>query len=154
MKDHQAVQELLSLAAAGVLNPKEQQRVQEHLRQCVICRAEFDDWQQITHELRILPTPQAPAGLLLRTQRLIQSHQFQAANNPGRLLLPCLLLVFSWVSLFLNYHLLRLIDLPLAKWLDISTTAIWISYIGISWLVAALSAGILARHLHREGKTV
>jgi anti-sigma factor RsiW len=154
MKDHQAVQELLSLAAAGVLNPKEQQRVQEHLQRCDICRVEFDDWQKITHELRILPTPQAPVGLLLRTQRLIQSRQFLAANNPGSLLLPSLLLMFSWVSLFLNYHLLRLIDMPLAKWLDISTTAIWISYIGISWLAAALSVGFFARHLHREGKTV
>jgi anti-sigma factor RsiW len=154
MKEHVEVQELLDLAAAGALDPEEQQRVQEHLRQCDACRADLNDWHLLADTLRMLPTPQAPPGLLMRTHRLVKARQLMKANNFGNLLFPCLLLAFSWISLLLNYQLMRLINLSLAKWLNISTTAVWIAYIGISWLAAAAAAGFLVRHFRQEGKTI
>jgi anti-sigma factor RsiW len=154
MKEHNAVQELLGLAAAGVLDPGEQLRVQEHLMQCDVCREEFDDWVLLADALRALPTPQASPGLLLQTRRLVHARQLTAANNPGHLLFPGIILVFSWISVFLNYRLLRMIDISLAKWMNISTTAVWLAYIGISWFAAVAAAGFLGMHLRQETKRI
>jgi predicted anti-sigma-YlaC factor YlaD len=154
MKEHNAIQELLGLAAADVLDQEEQLRVQEHLLQCNVCREDFNNWILLADALRALQTPQASPGLLLRTRRLVQAHQLLVANNRGNLLFPCLLLAFSWISLFLNYRLMRLIDISLSKWIDISTAAFWITYIGVSWIAAAFAAGFLGRHLRQEGKTI
>jgi anti-sigma factor RsiW len=154
MKRHNEIRELLGLAAAGILDPEEQLQIQEHLAHCAGCREDYNEWMLIADALRALPTPQAPPGLLLRTKRLVQAHQVIAANNPGGLLLPCLLLTFSWISLFLNYRLMRLIDITVAKWMDISTTAFWIIYIGVSWLAIAFAAGFLGKHFRQEGKTI
>ena len=154
MKEHNAIRELLGLAAAGILDPEEQQRIQDHLLQCDACREDFNDWMLLTDALRALPTPQASPELLLRTRRLVHAHQLLVANNRGNLLLPCLLLAFSWISLLLNYRLMRLITISLAKWIDISTAAFWITYIGVSWFAAAFAAGFLGRHLRQEEKTI
>jgi predicted anti-sigma-YlaC factor YlaD len=154
MKRHNEIRELLGLAAAGILDPEEQQLIQDHLMHCDACRKDYNDWMMLAKALRELPTPQASPELLLRTRRLVQTHQQMAANNQGKLLFPCLLLAFSWISLFINYRLMRLIDISLSKWMDISTAAFWITYIGVSWFAAAFAAGFLGRHLRQEGKTL
>jgi predicted anti-sigma-YlaC factor YlaD len=150
MKKHNEIRELLSLAAAGILDQEEQQLIQEHLAHCDACREDYNEWMLLANALRALPTPQAPQGLLQRTHRLVKARQLTAANAQGKLFLPCFLLAFSWISLFLNYRLLRLLDISLSKWIDISTVAFWITYIGVSWIAAAFAAGFLGRHLRQE----
>lgn len=154
MKKHNEICELLGLAAAGILDQEEQHAIQEHLAHCDACRKDYNEWMLLADALRALPTPQAPPGLLLRTRRLVQARQLMAATAQGKLFFPCLLLAFSWISLFINYRLIHLIDITLAKWMNISTAAFWITYIGISWLTVAFAASFLGRHLRQEGKTI
>ncbi len=71
MKEHTIVRDLLTLAAAGLLDPDEQRRVEMHLHQCEACRADLSEWTCIAVALRELPTPQAPPRLVSQTQRIL-----------------------------------------------------------------------------------
>jgi anti-sigma factor RsiW len=72
MNEHDAMRELLPLAAAEGLDGKEQRLLEEHLHGCAACSAELDRWRTLGHGLRRLPTPQAPAQLVERTRQQIQ----------------------------------------------------------------------------------
>jgi anti-sigma factor RsiW len=55
MKGHKAVHELLGLAVADALSPKEQRQVQEHLLQCEACRIDLmtmRHWYATTADFR------------------------------------------------------------------------------------------------------
>ena len=43
---------------------------------------------------------------------------------------------------------------PLAQWLDVSSTTVWVAYIGVTWFATALAAGLLGKHWRQEGRTV
>lgn len=68
MGEHASIRELLTLAAAGALDAGEQRRVEQHLRDCAECRAEFQAWGRLAGALEGLPTPQAPPTLVQRTR--------------------------------------------------------------------------------------
>ncbi len=152
MNEHSAIRDLLSLAAARVLNPAEQQRVEEHLRHCEACCAEWNGWMRLANALKELPTPQAPPKLVLRTRRLLEVRSVADKERRGNQLTLALLIVFSWIVTILNWRLLRLFDIPLSQLLDVSSTALWVIYIGVSWLAAALAAALLVKHSRREGR--
>jgi predicted anti-sigma-YlaC factor YlaD len=152
MTQHFVVRELLSLAAAGALDPVEQRLVDEHLPGCAACRAEWNEWTLLAGALKERPAPQAPPELLLQTRRLLQ-----AASSKGHgesWLLPALLVVSCWTVVFLDWCLVRFIGIPLACWLDIPAAAIWATYIGGTWLATALAAALLIKHAHQEGKAL
>jgi anti-sigma factor RsiW len=153
MKEHIEVRNLLSLAAADALNSAEQRQVERHLRQCEACRAEFNDWVGLTGALEKMPTPHAPANLVLRTRRLLERQAAVEKKQREMRFIPALV-VFSWAAMYLNWRLVRLIDIPLTRWLDISATTMWTAYIGISWLAtAALAVGFLVQYARQEGRT-
>jgi len=156
MNEHHAIEELLALAAAGALDAAEQGRVEEHLRHCETCRAEFAGWLRLTGSLKDLPTPQAPPALLEQTRRKLEARAAaQRAHRTNHFMLG-LLLLFAWTVTLLNWPLLRLLQGRLVQWLDISSgqiTALWASYILMAWLGTALAAGLLARR-QPKGRTV
>jgi predicted anti-sigma-YlaC factor YlaD len=153
MKEHSIVRDLLTLAAAGMLDPAQQVRVEAHLRHCEACRSEFNEWAGLAGALRRLPTPQAPARLALQTQRLLAQVAISRANQASRLGLACLV-AFSWIATFLTVGFVRRFDVPLAQWLDISSTTLWAVYIGATWLTTALAAGLLGKRWRQEGRTI
>jgi anti-sigma factor RsiW len=153
MKEHTEVHNLLNLAIAGALNPDEQRRVQIHLQDCEACRIELDEWTRLASALKRLPTPQVPSGLLLRTHRLLKTHK-AAAEHRGSFLFPGLLIAFSWIAMFVNFRLLRILYTPLVQWLQLSSTTLWVTYIGFSSLATAVALLVLVKRSQLEGKTI
>jgi predicted anti-sigma-YlaC factor YlaD len=158
MNEHNDIRELLTLAAAGALDAAEQGRVEEHLRHCEACRAEFAGWLRLTGTLQDLPTPQARPALLEQTRRALAARAAaQQAHRTNHFMLG-LLLLFAWTITLLNWPLLRMFEGRLEQWLNISTgqlTVLWVSYIVMAWTGTALAAVMLARHRRqREGVTV
>jgi len=158
MNEHDAIHELLTLAAAGALDAAEQGRVEEHLRQCQACRAEFTGWLRLTGALQDLPTPQAPPTLVEQTRRAMEMRAAaQREHRTNHFMLGVMLLV-AWTVTLLNWPLLRLLQGRLTQWLDVSSgqlTAMWAGYIVMAWAGTALAAVLLARHRRqKEGATV
>lgn len=154
MTEHQRVHNLLTLAAAGVLTPSEERRVRQHLRHCEECQAELNGWNRLAGTLKGLPTPQAPPRLVLHTQRLVR-HAAVVRQQAGSKLWLAILITFSWIVAFLNVRFLQMLDLPVAQWLDVSSTTLWMTYIGWTWLATALAAGLLGRkRWQQEGRSL
>jgi len=153
MKEHLIVRDLLTLAAAGMLDPAEERRVQNHVGKCESCRAELGEWVHIAGALNELPTPQASPRLVIQTQRLLL-HTASAKKRQASQLGMALLVAFSWMVAFMTLGFVRMLDMPLAQWLDVSSTTVWVTYIGITWFATALAAGLLGKHWQREGRTI
>ena len=153
MKEHNIVNDLLTLAAAGILDPDEQRRVEKHLRQCEVCRAELQEWTLLTGALRELPTPQAPPRLVLQTQRIV-AYAASFREHPMSRFGIALLVLFSWLVTFMTLRFVSLLGTPLARWLDVSTTAVWVAYIGVTWLATAFAVGLLVKHRQQERTTI
>lgn len=157
MNEHTEIRDLLTLAAAGALDTDEQRRVQEHLRSCTTCKAEFEGWQQMTGALRELPTPEAPAGLVERTRRqLANQAAVRTEHRWDQVVLGCLSL-FAWAITLLSWPVLQLVGDKLVQWLDIpfsNITLAWIVYSVLAWLATGVVAAFLGRRYQQEGRTV
>ena len=153
MKEHIVVNGLLTLAAASMLDPAEQRRVEKHLRECEACRAELREWTLLAGTLRELPTPQAPPGLVLQTQRILAYAISFQESQVSRFVLA-LLVLFSWLVTFATLRFVSLLDIPFARWLDVSSITVWIAYIGVTWLATAFAVGLLVKHRQQEGKII
>lgn len=154
MNEHSIIRDSLAMAVAGALDPLEQKRIEEHLRHCETCSAEFNHWNSLVGALKKLPTPQARPQMVMQTRRILEL--YAAAGNAffRTRLVPSALILFSWIAMLITWRLVRLIDLPLARRLDISSTIVWLVFIGVTWLATALAAGLLVKHSRQEGKTV
>jgi anti-sigma factor RsiW len=153
MKEHLIVRELLTLEAAEILDPSEERQVQQHMLQCDECRAEHDEWAGIAGALKALPIPQASQRLVVQTQRLLFSAAAARKRQASKIGMA-LLVIFSWMVAFMTLGFVRMLGVPLTRWLDVSSTTLWITYIGISWFATALAAGILGKRYQQESRTV
>jgi predicted anti-sigma-YlaC factor YlaD len=153
MKEHFLVRDLLPLAAAGMLDPAEQNRVSEHLDHCGACRTEYSEWTRLAATLRDLPTPQVPPRLVFQTQRLLVHAAAIRGRQWGWFGLSFLIL-FSWIVTFATLSFAGLLDIPIARWLNMSSTIVRIAYIGVTWLATALAAGLMGKHWRQEGRPV
>jgi anti-sigma factor RsiW len=152
MDAHEEIRDLLILAAAGALDAAGQRRVEDHLRQCPGCRAEFQSWQRLTGALQEMPTPQAPLGLVERTRRRMERQAAaRVAQRRNRLLLVWLT-VFAWATTLLTWPLLRLLGGSLdLSWTGLSLTEVWIAYAVVSWMISIVVAGLLGRRYQQKG---
>jgi anti-sigma factor RsiW len=157
MNEHSEIRELLTLAAAGALDASEQGRVQEHLRHCEACRAEFAGWSRLSGALQELTTPQAPSGLVEQTRRAMEMRAAAQRERRASHFRLGLLLLFAWTVTLLNWPLLQLLNGRLEQWMNVSSgrlTVIWAGYVLLAWMATALAAGLLGRSRQREGRTV
>lgn len=153
MDEHDSVHNLLALAAAGTLDAAGQRRVEEHLRQCRDCRAEFEAWRGLTSALKELPTPQAPLGLVERTRRQLERRAAAQAEQRRSRMLLVWLTVFAWASTLLTWPLFQLLGGRLAGFLEMpsrSVTQVWIGYIVVSWMMSVVVAGLLGQRRREE----
>jgi anti-sigma factor RsiW len=154
MKEHTEIRGLLNLSAAGALSDAEQQQLKQHLAQCESCRAELEEWGRLAAAIRAIPAACAPPGLAFRTRRFLEAQMAARQEIRKKQLLFGLLVLFSWAMTILNWFCLRLLDIPVGHWLDISSRTVWVVYIGVTWATAALAAGLLGKHLQREVEPV
>jgi predicted anti-sigma-YlaC factor YlaD len=98
MTEHESVRAMLALAAAGMLQPEEQRRVEQHARECEMCRRDLETWAVYTQGLRKLPQPSAPEGLVQRTQERFLQERAQAADRRRSELLLGALTILGWAA--------------------------------------------------------
>jgi hypothetical protein len=96
MSDHEAIHNMLPLAAAGALGRAEISRVERHLAACSGCRRELEVLRLYSRGLGELPQPAVPAGLLQRTRARLIQERATAADHRRQGLVLGLLTVFSW----------------------------------------------------------
>jgi anti-sigma factor RsiW len=155
--EHKVLHELLSLAAAGALDAGEQQRIDEHLRECSECQKEFQAWSRITGSLRDMPAPQAPAGLVARTRaRMENARAAKAERWRHQIILGCLVL-FAWIVTLLSFPVLRMAGNGLAELLHMSTSDVstWVAlYVLLGWIGTGVAAGLLGLRRQNERTTI
>jgi anti-sigma factor RsiW len=154
---HKSLRDLLSLAAAGALDADEQRLVEEHLRGCSECQAEFQAWSRIAGGLRGMPVPQAPAGLVARTRARLETAQAARAERwRNQIILGCLIL-FAWMTTLLSFPVLRLAGNGLAGFLNMSTSGVGTGvalYLVLGWVGTGVAAGLLGLRRQDERRTI
>ncbi|MHB8524877.1 MAG: anti-sigma factor family protein [Candidatus Acidiferrales bacterium] len=153
MTEHDEIGELLSLAAAGGLNAKENQRVSAHLRTCPACAAELASWQAIEAGLRRIPTPQAPAALVARTIARAQMRFAEESDRRSERKMFALVIVFSWVFVALSWPLAQLLGHGWLSLLGLGFEQGWKNFAvftAFCWMAGAAAAILLAMRRDRE----
>ncbi|HVA17064.1 MAG TPA: zf-HC2 domain-containing protein [Candidatus Dormibacteraeota bacterium] len=153
MTEHDEIRELLSLAPAGALDAKEDQRVSAHLRTCPACAAELGSWQAIGAGLRRLPTPQAPAALVARTIARAQMRFAEESDRRSERKVLALVIVFSWVFVALSWPLAQLLGHGWLSLLGLGFEQGWKNFAvftAFCWIAGAAAAILLAMRRDRE----
>jgi len=146
LSDHAAIRELLSLAAAGVLDPEEQRRVQQHVDVCDACRRELELWQGYSRELVRLPAPVAPKYLAERTSARILAQRAAASQRRWDDIVLAVLVLLGWTVSLVAWIVFRLFSGGMLAVLESGfvTILIWLGASTLfAWLTAAVAAVML-----------
>jgi len=155
MSEHDAVRELLALAAAGALDAEEQRRIEQHLAGCAACAAELDGWRNLAGALKRLPTPRPSPALVEQTRARAEWQLAAAAEHRWSQAVLVFLVLFAWTVTLVSWPIVRLVTGGLLGWLDVRMNQTWASlagYTALGWLtvgVAALLLGIRHRSARR-----
>jgi len=155
MSEHDAMRELLALAAAGALDAAEQRRLDQHAAACPDCRRELETWSIYAQSLQWLPQPSVPAQLVERTRARILQERATAADSRWDELMLAGLALFAWTVGLTIWLVLRLFTggalmvmgtnlLQLGTWSAVSTVLVWLTA-----AAAALALGKRRRELRR-----
>ena len=148
MTEHESVRAMLALAAAGALEPKEQRRVDEHARECDLCRKDLETWAAYAQGLRKQPQPSVPAGLAQRTQALILQHHAGTADRRRHEWFLAALALFGWGAGWAFWTLIRAITGGSLSVFGINLVSglTWslVSMV-MTWMTAATAALMLGR---------
>lgn len=159
MDEHAFVRDRLTLAAAGALDAAGQRQVEEHLRQCAGCRAEFEAWANLGGALEALPIPQAPPGLVARTRLQIERKAALAGERRQQRWLFFWLMVFAWATTVLSWPLFGFLGSRSGRFIDLSWTHVsageaWIGYMFAVGTIGALVVGLLGSRRTQEERTI
>lgn len=143
MNEHDAIVELLALAAAGVLTPEEERRVREHTARCAECAAELNSWQMLAGELGAAPAPQAPPRLVLQTQARVAAVLRAEADRRWDETVLLVLALLCWTVGLSVWAVWRLVTAGADGLVafDLSQTLL---YLTVSTLLAWLTGGVAA----------
>ncbi|MGE5325234.1 MAG: zf-HC2 domain-containing protein [Actinomycetota bacterium] len=144
MNEHEQVQEMLALAAAGALDESDLAQLQTHLRGCRECAARLRSLREVAATLGSLPVPQPSLGLAARTRVRVAGEMAARAERQRQHLLIGLLIGFGWVLTLLMLFAARYFAGDLAELLHISFTEFALGFISYSLLAALASAGFAA----------
>ncbi|HEV2289250.1 MAG TPA: zf-HC2 domain-containing protein [Candidatus Acidoferrales bacterium] len=153
MVEHDEIRELLSLAAAGGLDAKEDQRVAAHLRSCLACALALASWQALESGLRRIATPQAPAALVARTIALAQMRFVEESDRRSQRKVLALTIVFSWIFVALSWPLAQLLGHGWLSLLGFGFEQGWKNFAvftAFCWIAGAAAAILLAMRRDRE----
>ena len=153
MSEH--TEDRLALAAAGALDPAEQERVDAHLQECPACAAQAEQWRALGGGLRDLPAPSPSPGLIARTRAAVERLQAEREERTWNRVALGFLIVFGWTLSGVAWLLLELVVGELATRLDrpLGPTAAWfVTYLVVGWVAAAAAAMLLGRRTHEEGR--
>lgn len=157
MNEHDEIRSLLSLAAAGALEPDEQTKLNAHLRGCTECAARLASFSNIATALGKLPPARPPLGLAARTQARVTAEIAERAERRYHHLLLALLICFGWIltlaTLFLGRHfapdMAQIMRVSPAQFVDG-----FISYAFFSALASAAFAAVIGLRLQATRRTL
>jgi anti-sigma factor RsiW len=150
MNQHEKIREQMPLATAGALDDGEERELSGHLSACGDCSAEFEQWRELGAGLRRMPTPQAPSAMVERVRASLMAQVMARAEQRSNRRTMAWLVLFAWTTTLATWPILRLISHGAETWLNVSfvhTYHILIGFTLLSWVAAAIAAGVLgARH--------
>jgi anti-sigma factor RsiW len=155
MSEHDNIQDLLSLAAAGALSTTEEERVAAHLPSCARCSKEMATWQAIAGDLRRLPTPQPAVALFERTRAAAEARLAEQAERRWQGAVMAFVVGFSWLLTIASWPVVRLLSGNVLSLLDPNLNRSWISFAGATafiWMAGGAAAVLLSLHQRREGR--
>jgi len=156
MSEHESMQALFALAAAGVLDAGEQRRLDEHARRCPECRRQLEIWSAYAEGLRQLPQPAVPAQLVERTRARVWQERAAAAGRRWDEWMLGILALFAWTVGLTFWFVLRIFTggalvvmganlVRFGTYSAVSTALVWLTA-----AVAALALGRRRRELRRS----
>ncbi|HEY4836973.1 MAG TPA: hypothetical protein VIH72_00075 [Candidatus Acidoferrales bacterium] len=150
INQHDKTREQMPLATAGALNDSEERELSGHLSACGDCSAEFEQWRELGAGLRRMPTPQAPSAMVERVRASLMAQVMARAEQRSNRRTMAWLVLFAWTTTLATWPILRLISQGAETWLNVGfvhTYHILIGFTVLSWVAAAVAAGVLgARH--------
>jgi len=143
MKSHSEIRELLPLAAAGDLEPREARLIEAHTAQCEECRREMQVLSLYLCTLGGIAAPSPPPGLIGRTRARLQDAPSFEADDAVEAWLLGLLAFFSWIAALGFWWIVR-----------IATSGVWrvfganladaFTWSAVSTLLVWATAGVVA----------
>lgn len=155
--EHEALRELLPLAAADALDEAEQHALKQHVAECSNCAAELENWSTLAVGLKRLPTPQAPALLAEHTRARVVSRMAALAEQRTDHWVIAFLVLLAWAVTLGTWPIVRLFSDGLLSWLDWGFNQTWFglaTYAGAVWVTAGVAAAMLGLRKQREGRLV
>jgi anti-sigma factor RsiW len=151
MSDHQKIQDMLSLAAAGALEQTEEELLLNHLRGCDQCAAEAETWRLLAGGLRRLPTPQPRAIVVERARAQAQIRLFEEFEHRWNQTVIMGLIFFAWVLTLVSWPVFRFVTGGLIGLLDPSFHHLWITFALFTATVwtAGVAAAVVLSVKHR-----
>lgn len=147
MNDHEKIREMLSLLAAGVLDPYEEKQVMDHLCSCESCGGELEDWKLLAGGLRRLPTPQPRALVVERTRARAQIRLNEELEHRWNRNVMIGLVGFAWLLTLLSWPVVRFVSGGLLAMLDPRFSHTWIVFAVFTagaWIAGGAAAVILS----------
>ena len=144
-KDHSALREKLTLAAAGALDDAGEMEIERHAAACPVCAAELAQWRQMGLAICRMPKPLAPAGLVERTRALLVERHAREAEARSNFRGLALLLLFVWSLTLLAWPLERQLVAGAADWLalDSPRAGVWVIAYTIFGSIAGTAAAVV-----------
>jgi hypothetical protein len=151
MSKHETNRAKLALAAAGALSNEELLEVEQHARECQICRRELEVWGVYTRGLGQLPQPTLPVGLVARTQARVLRERADAADRRRSGLMLGALAVFSWATSFAVWSVARAVTGGVLEVFGMNLVSAWPWFL-VSSMTASITAAAVAATLSRRGE--
>ncbi len=155
MTAHEETRSWLALSAAGLLDPGEERRLREHVRECAACAGELEALGALASGLRAQPAPAPSPELLARTAALAAAElAAEAERRRGAgLALACVLAV--WVSSLFSWSVYEILTGGAAALLrpNLAGVLAWFAVSAICTCMAAPAAVALTaarRRLERS----
>ena|SRR5579863_623626 len=95
--NHDQVQPLLALSAAGLLDAAGERSLREHARECPACAAQMEALSSISAALTARPAPALSPDLLRRTQARISAELAMLAERRRSVWIAAGAGVFAWI---------------------------------------------------------
>ena len=155
MNPHDRIWNLLPLAAAGGLSASEEREMRDHADSCSECGQELLALQELTGEVRRLPTPVPSAGLVENVRRRVHLELAGRADERLNQTVLVFLLFFSWTLTWAGYGVVRLLSGdPLTLWSSLSTTGFgWsLAYFAVTWVCGTAAVVLLGLNYRRSNR--
>jgi len=153
MKEHGKLREQLSLAAAGVLAPDDEQRVLQHAASCAECAAELEEWRLLAGSLRRLPTPQPRGEVVERAIARAAMRLNEEIEQRAHRRLMISLVAFAWIVTLASWPVFRWVSGDVLVWIDPRFNHMWMCFAVVTvflWATGGLAAVLLAQRRQSE----